>query len=150
MFTGKANWDEIARVVEALDIPVIGNGDITSAADIQRMHHHTRCAAVMVGRGSFGNPWIFRDGHALLRGLPVPLAPTANERFAVALEHAQLALRLQGDSRHTVMEFRKHLGWYTKGLPDSAHLRQRLFLVQSMAEAEALFADYLEPAVHAA
>ena len=68
----------------------------------------------------------------------------------MALEHAQLALRLQGDSRHTVMEFRKHLGWYTKGLPASAHLRERLFQVESMAEAEAIFRDYLEPAIQAA
>ena len=150
MFTGKANWDEIARVVAALDIPVIGNGDITTAADILRMHRHTGCAAIMVGRGCFGNPWIFREGHALLRG-EIPLAtPSAAERFEVALEHAQLALRLQGDSRHTVMEFRKHLGWYTKGLPGSAHLRERLFQVESMVEAEAIFRDYLEPAAQVA
>jgi tRNA-dihydrouridine synthase B len=150
MFQGKANWDEIALVVEALDIPVIGNGDITSAADILRMQRHTRCAAVMVGRGSFGNPWIFRDGHALLRGEPCPLPPSPGERFAVALQHAGLAVRLQGDSRHTVIEFRKHLGWYTKGLPASAQLRERLFQVESMVEAEAIFRDYLELAYQAA
>ena len=150
MFQGKADWDEIARVVEALEIPVIGNGDITSAADILRMHRHTRCAAIMVGRGSFGNPWIFRDGRALLSGLPAGPPPSPAERFVVALEHAQLALRLQGDDRKTVIEFRKHLGWYTKGLPASAHLRQRLFQVESMAQAEAIFREYLEPAFQAA
>ena len=150
MFQGKANWDEIARVVEALEIPVIGNGDITTAADILRMRQHTGCAAIMVGRGSFGNPWIFRDGRALLSGAPPGPAPSAAERFIVALEHAQLALRLQGDDRKTVVEFRKHLGWYTKGLPASAHLRERLFQVESMAEAEAIFRDYLEPAFQAA
>ena len=150
MFQGKASWDEIARVVEALDIPVIGNGDITCAGDILRMREHTGCAAIMVGRGSFGNPWIFRDGRALLDGAPVGAAPGATERFAVALDHARLALRLQGDERKTVMEFRKHLGWYTRGLPASAHLRERLFQVESMAEAEAIFREYLEPAVQAA
>ena len=150
MFQGKANWDEIARVVEALEIPVVGNGDVTSAADILRMQRHTGCAAIMVGRGSFGNPWIFRDGHALLQGAPVPPPPQAADRFQVALEHAHLALRLQGDSRKTVIEFRKHLGWYTKGLPASAHLRERLFQVESMAEAEAIFTEYLEPACQAA
>ena len=150
MFQGKADWDEIARVVEALEIPVIGNGDITCAADILRMHRHTRCAAIMVGRGSFGNPWIFRDGRALLSGLPAGPPPSPAERFVVALEHAQLALRLQGDDRKTVIEFRKHLGWYTKGLPASAHLRQRLFQVESMAQAEAIFREYLEPAFQAA
>jgi nifR3 family TIM-barrel protein len=150
MFQGKADWDEIARVVEALDIPVVGNGDITSAADIQRMREHTGCAAIMVGRGCFGNPWIFRDGRALLRGRDAGPPPDAAERFAVALDHARLALRLQGDHRKTVVEFRKHLGWYTRGLPASAHLRERLFQVESMAEAEAIFREYLEPAVQAA
>ena len=150
MFQGKADWDEIARVVEALDIPVVGNGDITTAADILRMREHTGCAAIMVGRGSFGNPWIFRDGRALLRGQQAGPPPDAAERFAVALDHARLALRLQGDHRKTVVEFRKHLGWYTRGLPASAHLRERLFQVESMVEAEAIFREYLEPAVQAA
>ena len=145
MFSGKARWDEIARVVEALEIPVIGNGDIETAADIVRMREHTRCAGVMVGRGAFGNPWIFRDAQALLAGAPAGAPPDAAERFRVALEHARLALRLQGDSRKTVIEFRKHLGWYTRGLHGASELRQRLFQVESMAEAEAIFLGYLEP-----
>lgn len=150
MFSGKADWDEIARVVEALEIPVIGNGDVQTGVDILRMHRHTGCAAVMVGRGSFGNPWIFRDGGALLRGEPHPPAPGAAERFGTALEHALLALRLQGDSRKTVIEFRKHLGWYTKGLPGASGLREQLFRVETMIEAEALFRAYLESRIEAA
>jgi nifR3 family TIM-barrel protein len=150
MFAGKASWDEIARVVEALDIPVVGNGDITTAADIVRMRDHTGCAGVMVGRGAFGNPWIFRDGRALLAGGAAPPAPGARERFAVALEHARLALRLQGESRKTVVEFRKHLGWYTRGLHGASDLRQRLFQIESIAEAEAIFLEYLEPVAQVA
>ncbi len=146
MFSGQANWDEIAKVVEALDIPVIGNGDIHSAEDIVRMRRHTGCAGAMVGRASFGNPWIFRDAQALVAGQPRPEAPTAAERFVLALDHARLAIRLQGDGRRTVMEFRKHFGWYTKGLPGSSELRQRLFQVESMSEAEEIFQHYLEPA----
>ncbi len=146
MFTGNANWDEIAAVVEALDVPVIGNGDITTADDVIRMRDHTGCAGVMVGRGSFGNPWLFRDARALLAGRERPASPDAAERFAVALEHANLALALQGDNRRTVMEFRKHFGWYTRGLRDATALRQRLFQVESMAEAEQIFADYLSAA----
>lgn len=144
MFSGRANWDEIAQVVEALDIPVIGNGDIETAEDVVRMREHTGCAGVMIGRGAFGNPWIFRDAQALLAGGPRPLLPDARERFVVALRHAGLALRLQGDTRKTVIEFRKHLGWYTKGLHGASDLRQRLFQVESMAEAEQIFHGYLE------
>jgi tRNA-dihydrouridine synthase len=150
MFSGKANWDEIARVAEALDIPVIGNGDVTSAADIVRMRDHTGCAGIMIGRGGFGNPWLFRDGQALLAGRPAAPAPDARERFEVALEHARLALRLQGDTRKTVIEFRKHLGWYTRGLHGASDLRQRLFRIESIAEAESIFLQYLEPVAQVA
>ena len=150
MFSGKADWDEIARVVEALAIPVIGNGDIQTADDVVRMRNHTGCAAIMIGRGSFGNPWLFRTARALLDGEARPANPSPAERFTVALEHAQLALRLQGDSRKTVIEFRKHLGWYTKGLPGAAALRERLFQVESMTEAAVLFDQYLEPVASAA
>ncbi|HET9513839.1 MAG TPA: tRNA dihydrouridine synthase DusB [Gemmatimonadales bacterium] len=150
MFSGKASWDEIARVVEALDIPVIGNGDIQTAEDAVRMRDHTGCAAIMIGRGSFGNPWLFRDARALLDGAVRAAPPTPAERFVLALEHAQLALRLQGDSRSTVIEFRKHLGWYTRGLPGASALRERLFQVDTMAEAAGIFHQYLEPVASAA
>ena len=99
----------------------------------------------MIGRGAFGNPWLFRDAQALLAGRAKPGAPDAAERFGVALEHARLALRLQGDTRKTVIEFRKHLGWYTKGLHGASELRQRLFQIESIAEAEAIFLEYLDP-----
>jgi nifR3 family TIM-barrel protein len=145
MFSGKANWDEIARVVEALEIPVIGNGDIETAADVVRLRDHTGCAGAMIGRGAFGNPWLFRDAQALLAGGSPAGIPDAAERFRVALEHANLAIRLQGDTRKTVIEFRKHLGWYTRGLHGASELRQRLFQVESMAEAQAIFLDYLDP-----
>jgi len=146
LYSGAANWDEIARVVEALDVPVIGNGDIHTAADVLAMQRHTGCAGVMVARGSFGNPWIFAQARDLLEGRPMRPAPDAEQRFAVALEHARLALRLQGDSRKTALEFRKHLGWYTKGLPGSSDLRQRLFAIESMHEAETVFTGYLAAA----
>ena len=145
MYSGSARWEEIASLVDALDIPVIGNGDVLTADDIVRMREHTRCAGIMVGRGAFGNPWLFRDGRARLGGHAAPPAPQAAERFRVALEHARLAIRLQGDTRKTVVEFRKHLGWYTRGLHGAGELRQRLFRIESIAEAEAIFLEYLEP-----
>jgi tRNA-dihydrouridine synthase B len=150
MYHGAANWDEIAAVVQALEIPVIGNGDVRTAEDILAMQRHTGCAGIMIARGSFGNPWIFAQGRDLLSGRAKRPDPTPAERFAAALDHARLALRLQGDTRKTAIEFRKHLGWYTKGLPGGAELRQRLFAIESMAEAEAIFSDYLFGSVRSA
>jgi len=144
MYQGAADWDEIARVVEALEVPVIGNGDVRTPEDVAALRRHTGCAGIMIARGSFGNPWLFAQGRDLLEGRTKRPDPTPAERFATGLEHARLALRLQGDSRKTAIEFRKHLGWYTKGLPGAAELRQRLFAIESMAEAEAVFARYLE------
>jgi len=143
MFSGSARWDEIAAVVAALEIPVIGNGDVTSPEDVLRMRRETGCAGVMIARGSFGNPWIFRDARALLDGRPVPPPPGAEERFRTALEHAQLTLELEGDSPKAALEFRKHLGWYVRGLPGAAALRERLHHVGSLAEVEQIFVEYL-------
>jgi tRNA-dihydrouridine synthase B len=144
MFSGSANWDEIAALVQALDIPVIGNGDIRTAADVLAMRRHTGCAGIMIARGSFGNPWIFAQGRALLDGaLPRP-DPLPEERVAVLLEHVHLAVRCQGNTRKTALEFRKHLGWYTRGMAGGAALRERLFRIESVQEAEAILAAYLE------
>jgi len=143
MYTGHANWDEIAAVAEALDIPVLGNGDIKTPQDALRMHAHTRCDGVMVGRGSFGQPWLFRQARALLDGTPMPPTPGVADRFAVALEHARLVQAYEVDPVGAAIEFRKHLGWYVKGLPNSAELRQRLHQVKDFAEVEAIFRGYL-------
>ena len=143
MFSGTADWDEIARVVEALDVPVIGNGDVMTPEDVLAMRRHTGCAGVMVARGAFGNPWLFAQARDLLVGRSKRADPSAEARFTTALEHARLALRLQGDSRKTALEFRKHFGWYTKGVPGAAGLRERLFQIDSMQQAEAIFSAYL-------
>jgi nifR3 family TIM-barrel protein len=150
MYQGDADWDEIARVAAALTIPVIGNGDVKTPEDVSAMREHTRCAGVMIARGSFGNPWVFAQARDLLAGRAKRPDPTPQERFATALEHARLALRLQGDTRKTALEFRKHLGWYTKGLPGAAELRQQLFAIESMAEAESIFSEYLFGSVRSA
>ena len=143
MYQGNANWDEIGAVVQALTIPVIGNGDIRMPEDVVAMRAHTNCAGIMVARGSFGNPWLFAQARDLLEGRTKRPDPTPEQRFAAALDHARLALRLQGDTRKTAHEFRKHFGWYTKGLRDGGQLRQRLFAIESMAEAERIFEEYL-------
>jgi len=150
MYQGAANWDEIAAIAQALTIPVIGNGDIRTPEDVVAMRKQTNCAGIMIARGSFGNPWLFAQARDLLEGRAKRPDPTPAERFSTALEHARLALRLQGDTRKTALEFRKHFGWYTKGLRDGSELRQRLFAIESMAEAEAIFSEYLFGSVRSA
>ena len=143
MFTGHAHWDEIAAMKAALEIPVIGNGDIKTAHDAFRMRQETGCDAVMIARGSFGQPWIFTQARALLEGQPMPAMPGIEERFKIALEHARMVQDYEHDPIGAALEFRKHLGWYVKGLPNSADLRKKLHTVNSFGEVEGIFADYL-------
>ncbi|NIM50318.1 MAG: tRNA dihydrouridine synthase DusB [Gemmatimonadales bacterium] len=145
LYTGRAAWDEIAAVKAAVDIPVVGNGDIKTGEDAYRMWQQTGCDGVMIARGSFGNPWIFQQARDRLDGRAPRPMPGVAERFAVALQHARLQLEIQGDERRTAVEFRKHLGWYTRGLPQAAALRRRLHQIESMSEIERVFRDYLEP-----
>ena len=143
MYSGSARWEEIARVVDALDIPVLGNGDIKTAEDAVRMHRETGCAGIMIARGSFGQPWIFNQTRAMLEGKPKPDAPAIATRFAIALDHARMAEDYEHDPRGAAIEFRKHLGWYVKGLHNSAELRKKLHAVDSFAEVEGIFHHYL-------
>lgn len=144
MYSGHADWDEIAAVVAALDIPVVGNGDVASGADARRMRDHAGCAGIMIARGSHGAPWIFREARAALHGEPVPAMPGVEERFAIVLEHARNAIAFERDEERAMIEFRKHLGWYTRGLPDGKRLREELFRVRSLREAEAELERYID------
>ena len=143
MYTGHAHWDEIAAVKGALSIPVIGNGDIKTPQDAYRMRVETGCDAVMIARGSFGQPWVFAQARALVEGREPPPTPPVETRFAIALEHARMADVYEADRRGAAIEFRKHLGWYCKGLPGSAKLRARLHQVDTLSQVEDIFADYL-------
>ena len=143
MYSGQANWDEIAQVAAALDIPVLGNGDIKTPQDAKRMLDHTGADGIMIGRGSYGQPWIFRQVRALIDGTPMPETPGVTERFAIALDHARMVQAYEADPIGAALEFRKHLGWYVKGLPNSAELRAKLHQVKSFAEVEGIFETYL-------
>ena len=143
MYTGDARWEEIAAVKAALEIPVIGNGDIRTAEDVLRLQRLTKCDAVMIARGSFGQPWIFTQARALLRGETPQPAPPVEERFAIALRHARMAAAYEPDPRGAAIEFRKHLGWYVKGLPESAELRRKLHAIESLGDIEGIFESYL-------
>jgi tRNA-dihydrouridine synthase B len=144
MYSGSARWEEIAAVVQALDIPVLGNGDIKTPHDAMRLWRQTGCAGIMIARGSFGQPWIFDQTRDLLEGRLMRPAPSIEDRFAIALDHARMANDYEPDRRGAAIEFRKHLGWYVKGLPGSAELRKKLHAVTSLGEVEGIFADYLE------
>src|SRR5215217_5804329 len=144
MYSGTANWDEIAAVVDALTIPVIGNGDVWTGEDARRMRDHTGCAGIMIARGSHGAPWLFTQARAALDGRPIPPDPDVTERFRVVREHARLAIAFERDEEKAIIEFRKHLGWYTKGLPNGRVLRQELFEVSTLHQAEEKLERYRE------
>ncbi|MGD8322463.1 MAG: tRNA dihydrouridine synthase DusB [Gemmatimonadota bacterium] len=144
MYSGEARWEEIRDVVDALDIPVIGNGDIKTGEDARRMRDETGCAGVMIARGSHGDPWIFAQARAALDGRPIPPDPDVEERFRICLEHARNAIAFERDPERAIVDFRKHLGWYTKGLPDGRRLRTELFQSTSLRDVERLLERYLE------
>lgn len=132
MFEGVADWSKIGELKSRLDIPVIGSGDLFTPQDVARMLKETGCDAVMVARGAMGNPWIFREALSLLCGAE-PAAPTVSERLAVARRHLELFTEIEGD-RVALMEMRKHLSWYSKGLPGAAQFRAAVNRIENASE----------------
>ncbi len=124
-YSGMANWSAIAAVKEAVRIPVIGNGDVVDGPSAKALLDQTGCDGVMVGRAAQGNPWIFREIlHYLKTGEILP-PPTIEERCAKALEHLALLLRCKGEHRG-ILEGRKHMAWYLRGIPGGALFRDRI------------------------
>lgn len=145
-YSGRADWDAIARLVEHVDIPVLGNGDIWEAADAVRMVEQTGAAGVVVGRGCLGRPWLFRDLAAAFSGDPdrvVVERPRLGEVRDIMRRHAELLTRHMGEERGC-KEFRKHVSWYLKGFSAGGRLRRDLALISTLAELDVLLGE-LDP-----
>jgi nifR3 family TIM-barrel protein len=145
-YSGTASWDAIAALKQALDIPVLGNGDIWEAEDALRMMSSTGCDGVVIGRGCLGRPWLFADLAAAFAGSPSRTLPTQGEVATLMLRHATLLVEWWGREKEGVTDFRKHVAWYLKGFPAGGELRAAMATSSSLAELGALLSQ-LDPAV---
>ncbi|MCH5342778.1 MAG: tRNA dihydrouridine synthase DusB [Acetatifactor sp.] len=132
-YSGQADWDIIAQVKDAVRIPVIGNGDVNSPIRAREMLEQTGCDGVMIGRAAQGNPWIFREVVQYLENRELLKKPDNQEKSELILRHAALQLEYKGEYIG-VREMRKHLSWYTVGMPHSARFRQVINSMESMEE----------------
>src|SRR5512144_2476594 len=140
-FSGTADWGMIRSVKKSVSIPVIGNGDVRCAGDVRRMLDETGCDGVMIGRAIQGNPWIFREAKQYLETVVVPPPPSLADRKSVMIRHLDEMVLLTGEDIG-VREMRKHLCWYTKGLPGGAEFRQRINLLESITDVRNAISSY--------
>lgn len=135
MYAGEADWSKIAEVVQAVSVPVVGNGDVTDGPSAKRMLEETGCTAVMIGRASEGNPWIFREVvHYLETGEEME-RPGHREVIQMILRHAALMREIKGE-RIGIQEMRHHAAWYLQGFPGAAKLRVKINTMATFAELE--------------
>jgi nifR3 family TIM-barrel protein len=145
-YSGTADWAAIAALKDALDVPVLGNGDIWEADDALRMVRETGCDGVVVGRGCLGRPWLFADLAAAFAGRPERIMPSLGQVAALMRRHAGLLAQWYPTERDGVTDFRKHVAWYLKGFPVGSQLRQAMAMASSLTELEDLLAK-LDPTV---
>jgi nifR3 family TIM-barrel protein len=139
LYAGRADWDAIGELKAALDVPVLGNGDVWEASDALRMIARTGCDGVIVGRGCLGRPWLFGDLAAAFEGRPDDVArPGLAQVSRVMRRHAELLTEALGDEARGCRDFRKHVAWYLKGFRVGSTARQSLGMVGSLAELDAL------------
>lgn len=140
-YSGHASWDIIKQVKKAVNIPVIGNGDIKNCFDAKKMLDETGCDLVMVGRGCLGNPWIFKEINSFLENGIIENPPTAIEKIDMCLKHFELLLKTQ-DTNRAVLEIRSHIAWYIKGIEDSKEIKDRIFKTKNAEEIKKILKEY--------
>lgn len=133
MYSGTADWDAIRQVREAVSIPVIANGDVFSPEDAKKILRRTGCEMLMIGRGAFGNPWLFQQCAAALSGAPIPPRPPLAQRCDTVVRQIELAARYKGE-RIACLEARKHYAWYLKGIPYAGYYKEKISSVSTLEE----------------
>ena len=133
VYSGKADWNCIRAVKEAVHVPVIANGDIWKPQDAARILQHTKADMAMIGRGCFGNPWLFQQAKAVLEGTEVPPLPPLAERCETAVRQFELAARYKGE-RVAVLEARRHYCWYLKGVPHSGYYKEQIVHMNTLED----------------
>lgn len=142
-YSGKADWNIIKEVKNAVKIPVIGNGDITSKEDAKRMLEETGCDAIMIGRGVLGNPWLVKEVVEYIENGNIVPKPTPKERVDMCLKHISYLREIKCD-KLVVLESRNHIAWYLKGLTDSNEIKNKIFLTKDVNDIITILNDYKE------
>ena len=141
-YSGASNWDIIKQVKESVNIPVIGNGDITSCYDAKRMIEETNCDAIMIGRGVLGNPWLIKECIDYLEKGIVPKEICIKEKIDMIKKHLDLLIETK-PYKVAILEIRSHAAWYLKGLPNTKELKENIFKTNTKEELVKLLDDYL-------
>jgi nifR3 family TIM-barrel protein len=144
LYAGHADWEQIRLVKQAVSVPVIGNGDVCSAADCEAMYRETGCDLVAIGRASYGNPWIFKEIDSFFRGIPYT-PPTPEERMEMMLRHIRMMIaNSRKQPELAIREARKHASWYMNGQHGAAAFRARCYQLSSYEAAQKLAEDFVQ------
>jgi len=140
LYSGKADWDTIREVKAAVSVPVIANGDVFTAEDAVRILRYTGADMAMIGRGAFGDPWLFERAAAAIAGEPVPAPPPLSEKIALARRQIELAAAYKGE-KAACLEARRHLAWYLKGVPHAGYYKEKVSKVSTLEDVRRIAAE---------